>query len=144
MTDFTTHFDPDEATAARQVELHAVAEATQTRTAAAADAARQEAWTLERPKLALKHAEWRRYCEDTQTPYVDPAPLPMRAPDWFRSDDGEPVEHEAHAAAEVPDAFSGSHNPIGQAYAATAAPEPTPEMIFAAAAAKPRLFGRKR
>lgn len=126
-----TDYSADRAAVARRAELEVVAQAAQRRTAAEAEAERQEAWALERPKLALRHAEWRRHCENTQTPYHDPAPLPLSAPLWFRTDTGEPVEHEAHIAAEVPSAFSESHNAIGQPYAAEA--EPTPEMVFAAA-----------
>jgi len=93
--------ETDRAEVARHRELAEAASAAQRHAAASAETARQEAWAVERSALALRHAEWRRHCENTQTPYLDPGPLPMLPPSWFRTDTGLPAEHEAHVPSVV-------------------------------------------
>lgn len=133
----------DRATLEHRRQLAEATEAAQHRAKATAEAARQEAWTVERRALALRHAEWRRHAQDTQTPYIDNGPLPMLAPPWFRTDTGLPVEHQAHVPSEAPaSSMSDSHDSLGRPYATK--PEPTPEQVYAAAAkAKRGLLRRK-
>lgn len=65
----------------------------------------------------------------------------MMAPGWFRTDTGEPVEHEAHVPNEAPAAFeSDTHDSLGRPYAGE--PLEAPEAAFARAAkAKRSLLG---
>lgn len=131
--ELTTYPDPERAALERRRELAEAADATQRRAKATTETARQEAWTIERPALALRHAEWHRHCEDTQTPYIDNGPLPMMAPAWFRTDTGEPVEHEAHVPSMAPAAaMSETHDVLGRPYPVE--PLETPESVFARAA----------
>ena len=116
----------------RRVAAEAGAEAER-QAKVSAENARQEAWATERQTLAFKHAEWRRHCEDTQTPHTQTAPLPLNAPDWFRVDTGVPVEHVSRDVTDAPVvALLGSHDLLGRPYAST--PEPSPEESFKAQA----------
>lgn len=54
--------------------------------------ARQAAWTEYRPVLAKRHADFKRQCEDEGRGYIAPDPLPLDAPDWFKTDSGVPDE----------------------------------------------------